>query len=351
MNALYAVAGAALIFVVLVEGFETVVLPHAVSRRIRLTRFFFRDAWRVWSFIVCGLFAPGRRREIFLGLFGPLSLIILLGLWASALISGFALLYYFFAGGAFESVKTGISGFPGCLYFSGTTFFTLGLGDVLPLTTGAKALTVLEAGTGFGFLAIFISYLPPLNQFFYTRETSVSALSARVGAPAAASEILDKHIVGQNLDVLHQLLYDWERWAAELHESHLSYPVLAYFRSEHEDRSWLGALTAIMDTCAFIMSGIEGACECQAELTFSISMHTITDLSSVFHCLPEMPVDRLTLDELDRLRLRMSEKGFLGLPEAREMEKKLAPLRSQYEPYIQALADRFHMAIPPWVRK
>ena len=348
MNALFAMAGAALIVVVLVEGFETVVLPHIVFRRVRLTRFFYMGTWRVWSLIVCGAFAPGRRREIFLSLYGPLSLIILLGLWAFLLITGFALLYYSSADGVFEGVKTGNAGFPGCLYYRGTTFFTLGLGDVLPRVPWARALTVLEAGTGFGFLAIFISYLPPLNQFFYNRETPVSALSARVGTPASAFGILDRHIAGQNLDVLHQLLYDWERWAAELHESHLAYPVLAYFRSEHEDQSWLTALAAIMDTCAFIMSGMEGACKCQAELTFSMSLHAITDMSSVFHCPPEPPVDRLVPGELDRLRLKMLEKGFLGLPDAVELDRKLAQLCSRYEPYVQALAGRFHLAVPPW---
>ncbi|MDA8086007.1 MAG: potassium channel family protein [Nitrospiraceae bacterium] len=361
MNALSALAGAALILIVLIEGFETVVLPHIVFRRVRLTRFFYRGTWKAWSLMVCGAFAPGRRREIFLSLYGPLSLIILLGLWAALLVSGFALLYYSIAG-VFGGAKTGNAGFSGCLYYSGTTFFTLGLGDVLPMAPWAKALTVLEAGTGFGFLAIFINYLPPLNQFFYNRETPVSALSARVGAPVSAFAILDRHIAGQNLDVLHQLLYDWERWASELHESHLAYPVLAYFRSEHEDQSWLMALTAVMDTCAFIMSGMEGACKCQAELTFSMSMHTLTDLSSVFHCPPVRPDspsvpdsppvhERLSPGELDHIRLKMLEKGFSGLPDAGDMHKKLAQLRLRYEPYVQALASRFHMAVPPWVRK
>ena len=128
----------------------------------------------------------------------------------------------------------------------------------------------------------------------------------------------------------------------------VAYPVLAYFRSEHEDQSWLTALAAIMDTCAFIMSGMEGACKCQAELTFSMSLHAITDMSSVFHCPPEPPVDRLAPGELDRLRLKMLEKGFLGLPDAVELDRKLAKLCSRYEPYVQALAGRFHLAVPPW---
>ncbi len=210
---------------------------------------------------------------------------------------------------------------------------------------------VLEAGLGFGFLAIIISFLPALNQFFYRRETQISILDARIGSPPAASEILARHIVGGNLDVLHQLLYDWERWAAGLHESHLSYPVLAYFRSEHENQSWLTALAAILDTCAFVMSGVEGACKCQAELTFAMSRHTITDLSSALRCPPEKSGSgRLPPGELLRLRSMISQKG-LRLADEDEMGKRLAELRPLYEPYVSSLALRFHLAVPPWVRE
>ncbi len=360
MNIFSAIAGSVLILFILFEGFETVMLPHMVARRFRLTRFFYAATWRAWSFAVCGAFAPGRRRETLLGLYGPLSLIFLLCLWASVLISGFMLLYYSFKAGDFKGFfPTANAGFPGLLYYSGTTFFTLGLSDILPVSAAAKAVTVLEAGTGFGFLAVFISYLPPLNQFFYSRETPVSALSARAGVPVAASGILDRHIIGQvhiagqNLEVLHQLLYDWEKWAAQLHESHLSYPVLAYFRSQHgTDQSWLTALAAIMDTCAFVIAGTEGACRCQAELTFSMSMHAITDLSEVLNCPPEdeIPSGRLTMKDLERLRLLLLEKGFSGLPGPDELYGRLAPLCAKYEPYVQALAGRFHMAVPQWVR-
>lgn len=355
MRILLSAAGAALVLIILIESFEIVILPRTVKRRIRLTVCLFRASWRAWSALICNVFAPGRRREAFLSFYGPLSLLLLLVVWASVLVTGFALMYYSLdyslTGPALEAGKQVLGPFARCLYYSATTFFTLGLGDILPKSAAAMALTAIEAALGLGFLAIFISFLPPLNQFFYKRETHVSILAARVGSPPAASEILDRHIAGQNLEVLHQLLYDWEIWAGELHESHLSYPVLAYFRSQHEKQSWLMAITAILDTCGFIMSGVEGACKCQAELTFAMCRHTVTDLCLVFDCPPEQPASgRLQPAELARLRARLTQKG-LEFPSESKMESELASLRSQYEPYVYALAERFHLAIPPWIRE
>ena len=344
-----AVAGAAVVLAVMIEGFETVVLPRLITRPVRLTRYFYSSTWRAWSFTVCGAVPPGRRRETLLSLYGPLSLIVLLGIWAALMVLGFGLIYFSLGTGALKTFAGG--GFPRCLYFSGTTFFTLGLGDVLPQAGAAKALTVLESGLGFGFLAVVISYLPALNQFFYRRETEISILGSRVGQPPSASEILDKHIAGGNLEVLRQLLYDWERWAAEVHESHLSYPVLAYFRSEHEEQSWVAALAAVLDSCAFVIAGVEGACKCQAELTFAMASHTAADLARVLRCPPEdPPIERLPPVELARLRAWISQKG-LPLSGEKEMWERLAGLRPRYEPYLHALAVRFHLELPPWVRR
>ncbi|MDA8388546.1 MAG: potassium channel family protein [Nitrospiraceae bacterium] len=345
MHALSAVFGVALILFILEEAFETVVLPRRVSRRLRLTRLFYRTTWKAWTRTVCSLFT-GKGKESLLSLYGPLSIFVLLSLWAITLITGFGLLYLGFG----HVLKGGKGGAAGYIYYSGTTFFTLGLGDVVPSAPVSKALTVLEAGTGFGFLAILISYLPALNQYFYRRETPISVLDAHVGSPPTAEGILDRHIVGGDLDVLHQLLYNWESWSAEVHESHLYYPVLAYFRSQHEYQSWLTALTAILDTCAFLMSGIEGTCKCQAELTFAMAEHTILDLSDLFDCMPRKPgAERLPRAGLAYLRDMLSKKG-LKLPEVDVLDKRLKELRARYEPYAESLSGRFYLAVPPWLK-
>ena len=281
-----AIFGAALILGVLWEGFETIVLPRRVTRRFRLTRFFYRRTWRPWAATVRS-FVPPRRQDTWLSYFGPLSLLFLLSVWAGGLITGFALLHW--ANGSAVVTHDGSAGFLTDLYLSGTTFFTLGLGDVIPRTTVARLLTVVEAGMGFAFLALVIGYLPALNQSFARREVSISLLDARAGSPPTASEMLRRHGHERGMEALRQLLHEWERWSAEFLEGHLSYPVLAYFRSQHDNQSWLAALTAILDTCALVMAGVEGACARQAELTFAMARHAVVDLSLVFRTRPQEP--------------------------------------------------------------
>jgi len=340
------ISGIALIILVLWEGFETIVLPRRVTRRFRLTRFFYRNTWRPWVKMVKAL-VPARRRESWLSYFGPLSLLLLLGIWAGGLICGFALIHW--ALGSTVLTMDGSTGFLMDLYLSGTTFFTLGLGDVLPRTSMARLLMVVESGMGFGFLALVIGYLPALNQTFARREVSISLLDARAGSPPTASEMLRRHGYERGKEALRQLLYEWEQWSAELLEGHLSYPVLAYFRSQHDNQSWLAALTAILDTCALIMAGLEGACERQAELTFAIARHAIIDLALVFRTGPREPThDRLPPEKLAELRLFLAEYGQ-KLREGEAADQRLQELRQMYEPYVNALASYFQISLPPWI--
>jgi hypothetical protein len=151
------------------------------------------------------------------------------------------------------------------------------------------------------------------------------------------------------MEDLRQLFHEWERWSADLLESHLSYPVLCYFRSHHDNQSWLGALTAILDATAFAVVSLEGHCERQAQLTFAITRHAIVDLAQVFDCRPHKPKhDRLTPDELARMRAILKEAG-LKLREGNAVDQKLSELRQMYEPYVYSLSIYLHIAIPSWI--
>ncbi|MDR3631535.1 MAG: potassium channel family protein [Desulfocapsaceae bacterium] len=346
MTVIAAIFGIFLILLVLWEGFETIVLPRRVTRRFRLTRFFYRNTWLPWVWLVRGL-VSARRRETWLSYFGPLSFLLLLSVWASVLITGFAFLHW--ALGSAVLAMEGRTGFLTDLYLSGTTFFTLGLGDALPRSDVSRLLVVVESGLGFAFLALVISYLPALNQTFAHREVSISLLDARAGSPPTASEMLSRHVHERGKEALRELLHEWERWSAELLEGHLSYPVLAYFRSQHDNQSWLAALTAILDTCALIMTGLDGVCERQAELTFAITRHAVIDLSLVFRTNPFEPDrDRLPQERLVELRAILEGNGQ-KLREGDIVDRKLHELRQMYEPYVNALATYFQVILPPWI--
>ncbi len=346
MNFAALILGIVCILVVLWDAFETVVLPRRVTRRLRLVRLFYRLTWPLWSAAVRAV-SSRKKQENYLSYYGPISLPLLLGIWAAALIAGFALLYW--APGSAIQSHDGHTGFTACLYFSGTTFFTLGLGDIFPNTAPARLLVVLEAGMGFAFLALVIGYLPALNQSFSRREVSISLLDARAGSPPTAAEILRRHVQDKSFDSLAQLLHEWERWSAELLESHLSYPVLVYFRSQHDNQSWLAALTAILDTCSFVISSLEAGSVRQAQLTFAMARHAVVDLALVLHTAPLEPrTDRLPAADLAALRSLLKKEG-LSLEEGAEANRRLNDLRRTYEPYVYSLSNRLRLSLPPWI--
>ncbi|MCL5282752.1 MAG: potassium channel family protein [Planctomycetes bacterium] len=339
------ICGVVLIAVVLWEGFETVILPRRATRRFRLTRLFYRHTWLLWARLVTAVIPP-RRQEMALSFFGPASMLILLSIWAWIMILGFALLQW--AVGSTLMTHDGKTGFLIDLYMSGTTFFTLGLGDVVPRNAPGRFFVVIESGMGLAFLALIVAYLPALNQSFSRRETSISLLDARAGSPPTAAEMFRRHGREPEMESLRQLLHDWEHWSAAFLESHLSYPVLAYFRSQHDNQSWLAALTAILDTSALAIAGVEGACRHQAQLTFAMARHAVVDLSIVFRTPPaDQTPDRLPPERLAALRALLAAAG-IKLREG-QTDQRLAELRRMYEPYVHVLASYFRLRVPPWI--
>lgn len=342
------ILGVALVLLVLWETFETIVLPRRVTRQFRVTRAFYRYTWVPWR-ALARLRRTRKKRDALLSYYGPLSLLMLLAFWAIALVFGFALIHYGdgarFGGALFPSR------FGNALYISGTTLFTLGLGDITPASPIGRFVTVLEAGIGFGFLALVIGYLPVLYQAFSRREVTISLLDARAGSPPTAFELLRRHTGSHGLDTLTQVMRDWELWSAELMESHLSYPVLAYFRSLHDNQSWIGSLTAILDCCALTMVGLEGVCQYQARMTFAIARHALVDLSQVFGAAPEMngSPDRLPPEGLAAIRQQLGANGF-RLADGDAANAELNRIRGLYEPYARSLAHHLSLDLPPWIK-
>ncbi len=346
MAAIAIVIGVVLIAVVLWDAFETIILPRRISRRLRLARIFYRLTWQPYAAFARRIRASGRR-ESFLSFYGPISLILLLGVWAFGLMLGFALVH----GGLHSGLETAdrTSGFGVDLYMSGTTLFTLGLGDVVPHTAWGRASTVAEAGTGFAFLALVIGYLPTLYQAFSRREASIATLDARAGSPPSAVELLLRYGEDDLPGALAPFLQEWERWSAELLESQLSFPILAYYHSQHDNQSWIAALTMLLDLCALALAAVESAPLRQARLTFAMARHAAVDLSQITGRPPAASTGHRSAEAgLSDLRAFLGETG-IALREGDAVERKLAALRSMYEPYMQALASYFLMELPPWL--
>jgi hypothetical protein len=342
--------GLIILWIVFLDAFETVVLPRRVTRQFKLTSWFYRRTWIPWK-TLAGHLREGTVRQSFLGYYGPLSLITLLAFWATMLIFGFALLQ--FGLGGHEQLGNEPITFSRILYHSGETFFTLGYGDIVPTTGGARLLSVLEAGMGFAFLGVVIGYIPVVYTSFSKREIQISMLDARAGSPPTAAELLAR-LAGTSehpaieQGVLDEVLRDWERWSAELLESQLSYPVLSFFRSQHSNQSWVGALTTMLDVTSLILVGIEGVHPGQARLTFAMARHAAVDLAQVVNARYDAAApERLDEKDYESLVETLAAAG-LKLRTTPEARQKLNRLRSMYEPYVHSTAKNLMLPVPPW---
>lgn len=346
MQILATIAGFVVLIVVLLDAFETVVLPRRVRRRFRLAGWFYRNIWILWAASTRSI-KKTARRESALGYFGPLSLILLLILWAVGLICGFSLLQF----GAGEHVQMGHDAvtYATLLYQSGETFFTLGYGDVVPTNGIARILSVCEAGMGFGFLGVVVGYLPTIYSAFSRREIEISLLDARAGSPPSAAELLARYANHPDPVVLDEILRGWEHWCAEVLESHLSYAVLSYYRSQHSNQSWLAALTTILDATSLIIAGVDGVDPHQAKLTFAIARHAMVDLAQVVNARYQSnSPDRLPEAEFNRLREMLAAKDVRVIT-TREANEKLGRLRTAYESYAQAISTKLVLPLPAWI--
>jgi hypothetical protein len=338
--------GVALIVLVLQDAFEVMLLPRRVKRRHRFTAAYFNLAWAGWV-AIARVFLPGPRKERFLSVFGPLSMALLFMLWALGLIAGFGLAQW-------SAQQT--AGLPPAfdlaraIYLSGVTFFTLGYGDVVPKTPPGQFAAVLEAGVGFGLIAVVIGYLPVLYQLFSRREAHVIQLDGRAGSPPTATTLLTRHAEGGGLDKVDDLLRSWEVWGAELLESHLSYPMLAYYRSQHDDQSWLAALAALLDACSLILVGVEDIKPLQARMTFAMLRQVALEMArSLGAPAPkEKPPSRLGPEDYEAMLDAFAAASLTWNP-SDEAPGTLAAVIATYEPLMQALADYLLTPLPPFV--
>jgi len=351
MHVFALIVGIVLIGSVLLDAFETIVLPRTVRRAIRLTTGYYWIMSGLHSML--GRINKCGRRQTILNGFAPMMLLGLIGMWAVAMIFGYALILW--AAGEPLASSRPITGLGDGLYFSGVTFFTLGFGDVIPANGLARFLAVSEAGLGFGFLALVIAYIPVLYSAFSRREVQMLLLDSKAGSEPTAVELLRRHAAMKSMPQLIELLRDWERFSAELLESYLSYPVLAYYRSQHDDQNWLHSLSAIMDTCALIECGFSGSpdWECalrfQAKATFSMARHVVVDLAYILDAEPESPkVDRLPMQRYRSVTLMLAQSG-LELETGDEAQARLLETRRMYEPFIYGLSKDLVMDLPDWV--
>ncbi len=328
---------------VLWDGFATIILPRTVRPMRRLSGRFYRWSWRLWA-------ATGRRirdpqsRLSFVAVYGPISIVLLLVLWAGLIIVAFALIYHGL--GPRFLAASGAVGFGTLLYTSASTFLTLGLGDVTSPGTIGRLFILLEAGTGYIFLALIITYMPVLDQAYGVREVGNLLIHSRVGHPPSAVKLLHRYSGTDRSEILRGDLREAERWMAEILQSHLSHPMLSFYRAQHWGQSWLVSLTTVLDVCALLIAGGDGLLAAQARVTYRMGLRLLKDLTDALN---------LTVDPRCRLRLSTAELPALlaavkgpGLPLSLGPGAAIRLLRlvGRYDVYLVTLSEMLVIPLP-----
>jgi hypothetical protein len=168
----------------------------------------------------------------------PIALLALLLTWLLLYLLGYGLLVY-----AISHLT-----WPAAAREAGSSLFTLGFAS-----SDRGQLTVVDfaaAITGPVVIGLQIGYLPALYAAYNRREAEVTLLDSRAGEPNWGPEILARHAAISSLENLQELYRGWERWAADVSESHSNYPVLIFLRSQEPTRNWLVGLLSVMDSAA-----------------------------------------------------------------------------------------------------
>ena len=343
LSVVEAIVGCAIVVLILNDVFQSVVVPRRTSRVGRPGSYVVRSLWSVWLRVAFRL-ESNEQREALLGTAGATAVIILLVFWLASLIVGYGLL--------FDALRDQIHPTPATvftsMYFAGTSMLTIGFGDLTPIGGAARLVSLVAAATGLGLFALVISFLFTLYGAFQRREVAVVVLEAAAGAPPSGVTLLESYALADMLDDLPRVFETWQAWAADVLDSHLAYPVLAYFRSSHDNDSWVSSLGAVMDAGTLVLTTIEGGPKGWAKLSHAVGGHCLEDLVQYFGLPDPQDGPQVERAEFEDACDRLEKAGF-ELRDRDEAWERFSHVRGRYANRVNSLA-RF-WATPPaqWI--
>ena len=275
MEAILFVLGLACLALVFWDVFETVVVPRPTPGRFRMSRRVLIPTWRAWRAVALRT-TSGLGRDRLLGFFAPASVVFLLFAWLLTLVVGYGLILFALR----DELRPVPVDLGSALYFAGSSVLTLGYGDVVATGALARIAVLTAAAAGLGVVALVITFLFSLFGSYQRREVLVVALQARAKAPPSAVTLLENFVRLDLVAELPALFAEWERWSAEVLDSHVAYPLLGYFRSSHDNLSWISALGAVLDAACLQLTTVRGVPRGQAELMKRVGAHLVEDISN-----------------------------------------------------------------------
>jgi hypothetical protein len=333
-------AGVVLLALVLWDIFETIVVPRPTPSRIRLSRPLVRIAWRGWRAI--GLrFKTGLALDGFLGFFAPGAAVLLLAMWLLVLILGYGLILFALRGELQPATAT----FGETLYYAGTSVLTLGYGDFVATGTLSRIASITAGASGLALVALVITFLFSLFGSYQRREVLIVRLAARAKSPPSAATLLETYARLEIVDQLPALFAEWEAWTAEVLDTHVAYPLLAFFRSSHDNVSWISALGAVLDTAALVLTTIKGVPRAQAEITKRVGAHLVEDMTNNFGLTGDG--SSVARDEFQHVYRRLERAGYELEPEE-DAWRRFERGRGSYAGRLEALATYWATPATLW---
>ncbi|HEY6959039.1 MAG TPA: ion channel [Candidatus Limnocylindria bacterium] len=334
------IVGALVIVWIMNDVFQSVVVPRPTPG-LRPSTILARLTWPAWRSLAERRRTAGRER--LLAQYAPLLLVSLLGVWIVGLLFGYGLLFHALRG----QLKPPPEDLLAAMYFAGTSLLTVGFGDVIALEPAARALSIAAAASGLGVVALSISFIFSLFANFQRREALVVTLDQRAGAPPSGVRLLETMATLRMRDALGPLFSDWERWAGEVLDTHVSYPILAYFRSTHDYESWIGALGAMLDAATLVSTAMNDGPSGEASMLCGAGAHLVEDVTSFFR-LPhdhEVGVERR---EFEEAYATLASCGY-AMKDLDEAWRDFATARSTYAGSLNALARNWSTPPALWI--
>ena len=334
--------GAFLIWSALRDVFQSVIVPRAVDRRFRLSFYLNRMLWKLWPAMGWHI-KNDDRREDFLATFAPFALVATLFTWVLVLVVGYGLLFF----ALHDQLRPQPVNLWQALYFAGTTMLTIGFGDYVGNTGLSRALSLAAGASGLSVVAVVTAYLFAVFGSFQRREVFVTFLGSRSGSPPSGMGLLTVHAFNEILNDLPALFVQGQQWTAEVMESHLAYPILAFFRSSHDYESWPGALGTLLDAATLLLTTTDDGAHGQARIMYWTGRHLVHDFVNYFGLtLREgAGIERF---EFEQARLRLVELGF-KLREEEASWKSFSEMRSAYAPGLAAIAHFWNIPPLQWI--
>ena len=336
--------GAILVALALADVFQSVIVPRAVGRRLRPSFYLSRTTWRIWPGLTWWVYPrDADKREDLLAMYAPLNLVLLLMFWSFLLLIGYGLMLWALR----DEIKPPLHTVFDAYYFAGASFFTIGFGDFVGGSGVTRLISLAAGASGFGVISTTTAYLFAIFGAFQTREQFVVTVGARAGSPPSGVELLEIAQLTETVGDLSQLMRESQRWAATLMETHLAYPVLAYFRSSHDYESWVGTLGTLLDAATLLMCTVEGE-HGQPKIFYNIGRHATYDLARYFRVSVRSDSPGIGKDEFEMACERLQRAGYV-LRDREQAWEKFAKLRIGYAADLNALARFFQTPPLQWV--